>query len=965
MAVGQLNAVIQFVHTMARKRASNGMTDAELLQRFVLHRDEPAFESLVHRHGPMVLGVCRRVLHHAQDAEDAFQATFLVLVRKAASLRSPGTVANWLYGVANRTALEMRRAGALRKVKEAMVMPRSEPIPDPPADFRAVFDEELALLPDKFREAVVLCDLQSKSRRDAAQELSCAEGTVASRLARGRALLAKQLLRRGVGIAAGTLAASVLGESASAQVPGLLATATAKAAALLVAGHPLSSIASASVVAATEGVLKSMLLLKMKICASAIVILAAGLCTAGFLYGSSAAEAPYRRERDGSVVAEAATEADENPFVTGKVVDEQGAPVSGVHVKTKVPLQQPFVTTSDAEGSFRIALPDWRGSSRLLAEETNGRQGILILEEKGPKTGLRIKLQAARAVKVKVADAKSVPIAGAQVVLVLEDMYTTFSATTGADGTTTLRYPNEAKPAQVYAFKSGVGFDYVSTMIARRELARKPLPAEVSLKLTGARTVRVKAIDSANRPVPGIFVYPWYVLKAGMMEDAYTASFDLASVKTDSHGIAVFDWLPVDFSRAISFLCYSPEYGYTEQISIKQDAPVEELTTPLLRKAKISGKVFWPDGRLAAGIIVETSGTGPAVHPGNARVRTRVDGSYEMLVDSEEAYVVTVVDDRWAAASHVGVLLREGRPVTGIDFTLAEGTILSGTVTVGSDKRPAAGEYLSIRMSGGEIPKEIRKPNDRTGHEIRFFRNAVTDAEGKYRICLGPGKYQVVLLSMLGEPIDVTIGQDREIVQSFHMPRPEWGVLTGKVIDQNGQPVAGAAISGAYMRPTGKVAPEAISAGDGTFRVSRVQVPTVFFATTPDKKLAGIIRINADQDTLTIRVGPTAQAHGRLLDPEARVIAGGQVSFGIRVPSDEGRNTAYSYHFGGEVRSGPDGRYTIKGLVPGEEYELNNGYEPQTGRLLHLALVKPLKPETIELGDTLVPKPRLRRPKLE
>src|SRR5439155_16698479 len=141
------------------------------------------------------------------DAEDAFQATFLVLVRKASTLRTPGTLDNWLYGVAQRTALELRRSGTKRRAKEAKVMPRTESDPQPRIDWQACLDEELARLPDRYRAAVVLCDLEGKTRREAAQALGCAEGSVASRLARGRALLAERLSRRGVGLSAGALAA--------------------------------------------------------------------------------------------------------------------------------------------------------------------------------------------------------------------------------------------------------------------------------------------------------------------------------------------------------------------------------------------------------------------------------------------------------------------------------------------------------------------------------------------------------------------------------------------------------------------------------------------------------------------------------------------------------------------------------------------------------------------------------------
>src|SRR5262249_12586006 len=142
-----------------------GMADGDLLRRYLLHRDEAVFEALVRRHGPMVMGVCRRVLHNLHDAEDAFQATFLVLVRRASTLRSPGMVGNWLYGVAYRTALEARKTAAKRRAKEAKVVPRTESPRDAWADLRPVLDQELDRLPDKYRAVIVLCDLEGKTRK--------------------------------------------------------------------------------------------------------------------------------------------------------------------------------------------------------------------------------------------------------------------------------------------------------------------------------------------------------------------------------------------------------------------------------------------------------------------------------------------------------------------------------------------------------------------------------------------------------------------------------------------------------------------------------------------------------------------------------------------------------------------------------------------------------------------------------
>jgi RNA polymerase sigma factor (sigma-70 family) len=153
------------VHRLRGLALSRTDTDAALRERFVRKRDEAAFAEPLRRHGPLVLGVCRRVLRNTHDAEDAFQATFLVLARRAASVRRPAALGNWLYGVAHRTALAARRSADRRRAKEAKVTPRTATATDS-EELLAVLDEELRSLPEKYREAVVWCDLQgSRSRR--------------------------------------------------------------------------------------------------------------------------------------------------------------------------------------------------------------------------------------------------------------------------------------------------------------------------------------------------------------------------------------------------------------------------------------------------------------------------------------------------------------------------------------------------------------------------------------------------------------------------------------------------------------------------------------------------------------------------------------------------------------------------------------------------------------------------------
>src|SRR5437764_322999 len=181
--------------------AADAPTDAWLLHRFASDRDEAAFATLVERHGPLVLSVCRRVLGTVQDAEDAFQATFLVLARKAGAIREPDLLGNWLYGVASRIARKARAGVSKRQMHEKQVrlLPSLEaPASAEPNDLGPVLDEELSRLPEKYRAALVLCYLEGKTNEEAARLLRWPTGTVKGRLARARDLLRTRLARRGL-----------------------------------------------------------------------------------------------------------------------------------------------------------------------------------------------------------------------------------------------------------------------------------------------------------------------------------------------------------------------------------------------------------------------------------------------------------------------------------------------------------------------------------------------------------------------------------------------------------------------------------------------------------------------------------------------------------------------------------------------------------------------------------------------
>jgi len=298
-----MSGVIQHLRGALLREAD--LTDGQLLECFVSRRDAAALEALVRRHGSMVWGVCHRTLRNHHDAEDAFQATFLVLVRKAASIYPPAKVGNWLYGVARQTALKSRATRAKRRWRERPVTQMPEPAvteQDLWSDVQPLLDHELSQLPEKYRTVIVLCELEGKTQREAARQLGLPEGTVASRVARARTMLAKRLARHGLAVSGGTLAAVLSQKAASAGVPAPVMTSTIKAVTSVAAGQVAAAgVISPQVAALTEGVLKAMLLTKLKI-ATALLLVAATLSgVAGLVYQTQAGDTPAAQQNQGQL----------------------------------------------------------------------------------------------------------------------------------------------------------------------------------------------------------------------------------------------------------------------------------------------------------------------------------------------------------------------------------------------------------------------------------------------------------------------------------------------------------------------------------------------------------------------------------------------------------------------------------------------------------------------------------------
>jgi RNA polymerase sigma factor (sigma-70 family) len=292
MAQAALQSVLRHLHTLAEARARRDLSDQELVGRFAAMREEAAFTLLVQRHGPMVLALCRRILGNVHDAEDAFQATFLVLARRAGSIRERGSLASWLYGVAQRVAVRAKAQAACRRGHERRAAAMAHPEAVPAVDWeelRLVLDEEVGDLPEKYRAPLVLCHLEGKTQAQAALELGLARSTLGERLERAREALRGRLARRGIGLTGGTLAAVLTQKVGAAAVPALLALATVRAA-LAPLGRAAAGAASVHVLHLAEGVLKTMAIHKVKVLGAVLVLVAAlGAGTASFGFASQAA----------------------------------------------------------------------------------------------------------------------------------------------------------------------------------------------------------------------------------------------------------------------------------------------------------------------------------------------------------------------------------------------------------------------------------------------------------------------------------------------------------------------------------------------------------------------------------------------------------------------------------------------------------------------------------------------------
>jgi RNA polymerase sigma factor (sigma-70 family) len=653
MANTMTTSVIRQIESLFGGGSVAGLTDRQLIERFVAGRDplaaEAAFAALVARHGPMVLGVCRQLLGDHQHAEDAFQAVFLVLARRARSVRDPDLLSQWLYGVALRTARKARtRLARMRQGEEDRAMNRPEVCATVRAEQAAIEREqaealhaEIDRLPASSRLPVVLCYFEGLSLAEAAKRLRCPAGTVHSRLVRAREKLRRGLLRRGVVLSGTAMAAALAPRSASASIPPLVCESTARAAIAFAARHAGRALSTPAAALAQE-VLRTMLIHQLKAAALSLLLIAS--LAAGAAYHSINA---FARSREGEPPGEPRSkmaQTDPRPagidddarrpasgrmFVVGRVLDPDGKPVQGAVVDVITRFRSPVVGAddetkpwltllgqgqSDGGGRFRLDAPRTAAARVFVVDALAAAPGYGLgwaeLDPDAEQPAAEIRLRREQTLRVRLVDVNGAPARGVAVSLLHIGRRTDDGSFDGVRISGTPPVGIRAWPRPVTTDEQGritlngigggldVALEVRDLRYARQDPridpARSSSDKEITVALEPARLVegRVLAADT-GRPIPNAVV----AIGAGR---GPRSGMRITRFRADGQGRFTANPSPGEYFHVSAFAPEGQPYPVPQvEFAWSKGAVKKELDIRLPRGVSIRGKVTDADtGRL-------------------------------------------------------------------------------------------------------------------------------------------------------------------------------------------------------------------------------------------------------------------------------------------------------------------------------------------------------------------------------